>query len=180
MYCPKCGTNNPDDGKFCRKCGCDLKLVSDVISGKLTVRDSDKPGKSKKEPNWESALVFLSISLAMFISAIVLAFQPMGTGWWFWLLFSAFPMLGLGVGQIIRLRQIEAARITNGSGETAALSGPEAANALPPGQTEFVPDIIETRREPGDRVPASVVEGTTRHLEMDRAAETTALPKTDE
>ncbi|MGI8670151.1 MAG: zinc-ribbon domain-containing protein, partial [Aridibacter sp.] len=23
MFCPKCGTQNPENGKFCRKCGTD-------------------------------------------------------------------------------------------------------------------------------------------------------------
>ena len=96
MFCPKCGIENPDDGKFCRKCGCDLKVVSDALSGKLTVSDHHKKKKNKKEPTWEGALVLLFISLAFFIVSIILAFQPMGTGWWFWLLFAGFTMLALG------------------------------------------------------------------------------------
>ncbi|MCB1024984.1 MAG: zinc ribbon domain-containing protein, partial [Acidobacteria bacterium] len=36
MFCPKCGTKNPNKGKYCRKCGSDLELVSDALSGKLS------------------------------------------------------------------------------------------------------------------------------------------------
>ncbi len=36
MFCPKCGTQNPESGKFCRKCGTDLSPVSDALSGKLS------------------------------------------------------------------------------------------------------------------------------------------------
>ena len=42
MFCPKCGVKNPDDGKFCRKCGTDLNLVSDAIKGKLEVKTDKK------------------------------------------------------------------------------------------------------------------------------------------
>lgn len=39
MFCQKCGTQNPDDGKFCSKCGNDLKSTIQAerkgISGKL-------------------------------------------------------------------------------------------------------------------------------------------------
>lgn len=179
MYCPKCGIENPDDGKFCRKCGCDLKLVSDAISGKLTAGGNDKIKKSKKEPTWEIALFLLSISLALFISAVILAFQPMGAGWWFWLLFAAFPMLALGIGQIINLKQNEKDNIKISSDKNTSLPESETVNALPPKQTEFVSDVIDIKRQPDDLVSASVVEGTTRKLEMDSESETMNLPKTD-
>ena len=36
MFCPKCGTGNPDNGKFCRSCGVDLGIVSVALSGDLS------------------------------------------------------------------------------------------------------------------------------------------------
>src|SRR5437762_12705613 len=35
MYCPKCGSQNPDDLKFCTRCGTNLAVVSDALSGKF-------------------------------------------------------------------------------------------------------------------------------------------------
>ncbi|MCK5509865.1 MAG: zinc-ribbon domain-containing protein, partial [Desulfobacterales bacterium] len=32
MYCNKCGTENPDDGKFCSKCGNQLERIGSRIS----------------------------------------------------------------------------------------------------------------------------------------------------
>lgn len=180
MFCPKCGTENPTDGKYCRKCGCDLKLVSEVISGKLTVRDDGKIRKNKRKPTWEEVLTLLFISVAFFIISIFLAFQPIGIGWWFWLLIPAFATMAPGIGKLIELRQYEKNDLNSGSDENAALRGSSTANALPPQQTAFVSDIFDPSRDPGDRVPVSVVEGTTRHLDMDRVADTTELPETDE
>jgi hypothetical protein len=32
MFCPKCGTENPETGRFCRSCGTDLSGVSQALS----------------------------------------------------------------------------------------------------------------------------------------------------
>jgi hypothetical protein len=34
MYCPKCGSENQPDLKFCTRCGTNLAIVSDAITGK--------------------------------------------------------------------------------------------------------------------------------------------------
>lgn len=34
MYCPSCGSNNQDEVKFCTRCGTNLGVVSDALSGK--------------------------------------------------------------------------------------------------------------------------------------------------
>jgi len=35
MYCPSCGSHNQDEVKFCTRCGTNLGVVSDALSGKL-------------------------------------------------------------------------------------------------------------------------------------------------
>jgi hypothetical protein len=37
MYCPKCGTQNNDDVKFCRGCGENLKVISQAMSRRAPV-----------------------------------------------------------------------------------------------------------------------------------------------
>jgi hypothetical protein len=39
MYCPKCGSENQTEVKFCTRCGANLSVVSEAISGK----SADKP-----------------------------------------------------------------------------------------------------------------------------------------
>ncbi|MGO9647288.1 MAG: zinc-ribbon domain-containing protein [Terriglobales bacterium] len=40
MFCPKCGTDHPDDSQFCRKCGQTLSAAgSTAASAPLVERD---------------------------------------------------------------------------------------------------------------------------------------------
>ena len=175
MFCPKCGTENSKNTKFCRKCGNDLGLINDVMSGKLSVSDSKD---NRKKASWESALVLLSMSMALFTVAIILAFQPMGRGWWFWLLFGGFSMLAPGIAQIIQLKQEQKNNFQMNSEMNKSLPESENANALPPKQTEFASDFADIKYQTGDLAPASVVEKrTTRKLEMESEGETMTLPK---
>ncbi len=41
MFCPKCGIQNPEAGKFCRSCGTDLGTVSAALTGNLPAQFSD-------------------------------------------------------------------------------------------------------------------------------------------
>src|SRR5436853_1359222 len=34
MFCPKCGFESPEENRFCKSCGANLQLVSDVMGGK--------------------------------------------------------------------------------------------------------------------------------------------------
>ena len=36
MYCPSCGSNNQDEVRFCTRCGTNLGVVSDALSGRTT------------------------------------------------------------------------------------------------------------------------------------------------
>ena len=36
MFCPGCGSNNADDLKFCTRCGTNLEIVSNALSGRTT------------------------------------------------------------------------------------------------------------------------------------------------
>lgn len=188
MFCPKCGTKNPDNGKFCRSCGTDLSPVSDALSGKSnnklqgfgkfqpnnSVQLFDKKGKPV---HWESAMTKLFSGIAFLAVTIALAFSVMGTGWWFWMLIPAFSCLGAGIAQIIQLRKNEK-MISVTPPETQNVLKEELKAELPPSQTNYI--APDSRYKTGDlAAPPSVVEATTRHLEMDSEGETMTLPKRD-
>lgn len=177
MFCPKCGKENPETGRFCRSCGADLGNVSAALSGKLPqapyVVDPRKRGVS-----WETSITKIFTGIAFLIVALALAFTGVAGGkvWWFWLLIPAFGALGSGVAQFVQLKKLEKkeAAFAMQNTQNAIPSAPQNA-ALPSMQTEFVSP--ESRYKTGDLVPPSVIENTTRHLQMDSEGETMTLPK---
>lgn len=177
MFCPKCGTQNPETGRFCRTCGADLGNVSEALSGKLQ-KNANLIDKKGKPVNWESAIVKIFTGLAFLIVAAVLATTGIAGGkfWWFWMLIPAFGSLGSGVAQYIQLKKTE--KLNDQFAPPSAqnvFSAAPANNALPPIQTEYIePD---SRYKTGELVPPSVVEGTTRHLEINTEGETMTLPQ---
>ena len=187
MFCPKCGTQNPETGKFCRSCGTDLATVSDALAGKTSGKS---PGFGMFEPvqpmsltdrkgkpiHWESVFGKLFMGLAFLVVAILLGVTGKGNGWWFWMLIPAFGMLGSGMAHYMQLKRSEQQQGISAPSQPAPneISSPNNA-ALPPTQTEYVsPD---SRYKTGDLVPPSVTDNTTRHLELDKEGKTMTLPK---
>lgn len=171
MFCPKCGTQNPDTGSFCRSCGTDLGNVSDALAGK-----SSKPllNHKGKPISLESALTKLFMGVAFLIVSIVLGSTGMGRGWWFWMLIPAMMFIGGGIAQYLQIKSNpRSVRVT--APDQNVLSGSDRKAELPPKQTEFVP--AESRYQTGDLVPPSVTDSTTRHLETNSEGETMTLPK---
>ncbi len=173
MYCPKCATQNVDDAKFCRACGADISLVPHALTGHLVEQqtisgDDSGEGRSRrrhkkeKTPTLEGGIETIAVGIAFFlISFAVLYFMPGGRVWWFWMLIPAFACAGSGIGQVLRARSEQPQQLA--SAPAPALNAlPNAAprlNELPPRNTsEF------------QRPPASVTEGTTRHLNATPAA----------
>lgn len=175
MFCPKCGTQNPETGKFCRSCGVDLGNVTDALSGKLRrpVQALDRKGRPI---SWDGLIMKVFTGFAFLVVSIALAFSQTGRGWWFWMLIPAFSSLGAGVAQFIQLRKQERSNFS--------IAGPDHQNilisnqnsALPPSQTEYV-SPAESRYKTGDLVPPSVTDSTTKLLELDSEGQTMTLPK---
>jgi hypothetical protein len=194
MFCPKCGTQNPETGKFCRSCGTDLGNVSAALSGNF------KPSLAPTAPvappaplmldrrgrrmNWESALTKVFMGVAFMVVSIVLGVSGMGRGWWFWLLIPAFAMLGSGIAQCVQLKKCEQNPALSSGSQPAAASQNEIPAvqtnaALPPTQTDYVKPPRASIYDTGElyEKPPSVTEGTTRHLEINNEGETMTLPK---
>ncbi len=186
MFCPKCGTKNPDDGKFCRSCGVDLGNVSAAMSGSISPLFKDlgldvscEPTR-KKDPHdiyadaiksIISGMGFLIVSMALFLTNVA-----NGKAWFWALLFPAFTFAAKGVADLMKYRKLERAGIT-GTYSSGGISAGVPMSALPPTSNDFVPASVESRYKTGDLVPPSVTDNTTRHLEINREGETMALPK---
>jgi hypothetical protein len=179
MFCPKCGTENPDRGKFCRQCGTDLGNVSSALSGDL--RPLQTPpvllSRKGKPVNWESAIVKIFSGLAFIGVTIALSVSQMGRGWWFWMLIPAFSALGSGVAQLVQLKKHESQNMLIQPNHTERQIPIMQQSSLPPSQNDYIKpqkSIYDT----GELViQPSVTENTTRHLEIDKEGETISLPK---
>jgi hypothetical protein len=174
MFCPKCGTQNPENGKFCRSCGTDLGNVSQALTGNIP--QPNKLVDHKGRPiSWDRAIVKIFTGLAFVAVACILAVTGGARVWWFWLLIPAFTSLGAGVAQYVQLRKAEKGLPTFNPVVSDHALGGRNASALPPNQTNYV--APESRFKTGDLVPPSVTDNTTRHLETDSEGQTMALPK---
>ena len=174
MFCPKCGIQNPETGKFCRSCGTDLGNVSDALSGKLPAAQSLVNHKGKPI-SLESAITKFFMGVAFLAISIVLGVSGRGTGWWFWMLIPALMFIGSGIAQYLQLKNAGRSGARFAPTDQNAISGAANNPALPPTQTNYV--SAESTYKTGDLVPPSVTDTTTKHLEMNSEGETMTLPK---
>src|SRR5215469_15713877 len=69
MHCPNCATENPDQHKYCRSCGMELKLVSAIVAHHRNRSGPLKPPKSEEEVTFQSvklmAASFLALALGL-------------------------------------------------------------------------------------------------------------------
>jgi hypothetical protein len=149
MFCPKCATQNPDGGSFCRGCGANISLVPQALTGQLASTSEEKsvtqeeacamPGRRRRELTLDTSFKNIFLGVAFLIISIALS-RSIGAGWWFWMLIPAFSLMGTGVAQYIRIRE----------------RNNQPMRTLPPSPVR----PTEHLKSP----PASVTEGTTRHL----------------
>ncbi|MEJ7847217.1 MAG: zinc-ribbon domain-containing protein [Pyrinomonadaceae bacterium] len=176
MFCPKCGTENPESGKFCRGCGTDLGNITDALSGRLS--KSQALIDNKGEPvNYEGPITRMFTGVAFLIVAIVLAITGVAGAkvWWFWMLIPAFGSLGSGVAQYIQLKKQESGSFQIASPDDRNILTQNQNSKLPPSQIEYVSP--ESKYKTSDLVPPSVTDGTTKLLELDSEGKTMTLPK---
>ena len=186
MFCPKCGTENPNNGKFCRSCGTDIGIVSKALTGKPPAAASFdfalmQPENNNKRPKNPDDVFGEGIKEvfggAGFVAvAIILAVTGIigGKVWWFWMLIPAGFMIGGGIANILKAKRMTK-RLESNANHANLLSQPPANAALPPQQTGYI--APESRYKTGDLVPPSVTDATTRHLKINKEGETMALPK---
>lgn len=191
MFCPKCGTENPETGKFCRSCGTDLGGVNLALSGQLSklvdgsnckTGDPIKDALRRSDPAEVSAdgvraivsgLGFLIVSIVLLMTGVA-----GGKAWWWAMLFPAFTFFAKGISDVVKSRKMEKSRGMAAAFPNPAIGGNGYQNAtLPPAAQQFVSPVAESRYKTGDLVPPSVTDETTRHLQMDQEGQTMALPK---
>ncbi|MGH9943300.1 MAG: zinc ribbon domain-containing protein [Pyrinomonadaceae bacterium] len=180
MYCPKCAAQNLGDAKYCRACGMDIHLVPLALQGALSdeagvttgetpdaLKSDGKKKKKKEPPTLEEGMenVFVGIAfLIIFLGGFFYFFG--GFMIWVWFIIPALACIGEGVGQLIRAWR-EPARLPPPQQQQGTprldYNEPPPLVAAAPRRELNAPDTSEMLS-----APASVVEGTTRHLEPSR------------
>ena len=149
MFCPKCASQNLDGASFCRSCGANISLVPQALTGQLAPTEEKSltqdeacaiPGRrGRRELTLDVSFKNMFMGVAFLLISIALS-RSIGAAWWFWMLIPAFALMGTGVAQYIRIRERQ--------------NQPPAR--LPPPTVRSTEHLMSP--------PASVTEGTTRHL----------------
>ena len=151
MFCPKCATQNLDGASFCRSCGANISLVPQALTGQISRPTEEKSltdeeaclrtgGRRRRQVTLEAAFKNVFLGIAFVFIAVALS-RSIGAGWWFWMLIPAALMMGTGIAQYIRLKELN--------------------------RNPSVPTFPSPPARPTEHLmpPApSVTEGTTRHL----------------
>ncbi len=176
MYCPTCGSQNQDELKFCTRCGTNLGIVADALSGKLDapppiderlVRLLKHYFRGRRNALIGFALGVLGASKLGIAALLNTADTPINL---FMILFnSVFAALFLfGVVWFL----IGTAKWNNAGSELKALGFDNPQDALPKGkrQPAALPEpstvmVVKNLNTDVLNQPLSVTEQTTRQLE---------------
>src|SRR5262245_24201860 len=114
MFCPNCGTENPGEVKFCRKCGVTLALVPQALTGQLPQqrrnkherREIRREAKRLRPPSMEKGIKDTIMGFGFIVAAIaVFLYAPAGRIWFWSFFFPAFGCLSRGIPEIIAARK---------------------------------------------------------------------------
>lgn len=189
MFCPKCGVQNPETGKFCRSCGTDLGNVSAVLSGNLPQAGSSaavvhlqQKGKRRKDPNevFGEATKNIILGVGFLIISMVLLNTNVagGRNWWWAMLFPAFGLLASGISDYLKYKRMTSSANSPAAQSQPLFDQPPVNSSLPPAQTDYVKPPQKSIYDTGELVvPPSVTENTTRHLKINPDGETMTLPE---
>ena len=162
MFCPKCGSQNVDETKFCRVCGADLSNVLAALEGKprtdLTIVEKQIELFSRGLRGLMMGIGFLIVAGAAFGISIRLAVLGV------FAMAFAFIFLGTGISRLVQSRALKRLSESRDTPPNPALSPGQVEYIQPPRSLYETDDLLTT--------PRSVTENTTRHLQMDPETET--------
>jgi hypothetical protein len=142
-------------------------MVPQAMSGQLSqsgapadelhLRESHRRKDRKKEISVQNAMIELFTGIGFVVVAIsILTLVPHGEFWWWSFLIPAFALVGAGVGEYLRWKEIQRQQILpDRPGDRSFAyqqAFPQALEVAPPTTSELAK-------------PSSVTEHTTRHLE---------------
>ncbi|MEO8572424.1 MAG: zinc-ribbon domain-containing protein [Pyrinomonadaceae bacterium] len=158
MFCPKCGSQNSDETKFCRGCGVDLSSVLALVEGREVAH---VPSYAEKHIDlFSSALRGLITGFGFLIAgAVALGISPrLAVLTIFALAFASF-FIGTGVARLFQARALKRLGMLK--------VNERSAPTLTPGETEYISPSRSIYDTEDLLTPRSVTEHTTTHLKME-------------
>ncbi|MFY9608035.1 MAG: zinc ribbon domain-containing protein [Blastocatellia bacterium] len=164
MYCPNCGSDNQAGIKFCTRCGTNLEVVQDALTGKLSSTSKIDQKMVRLLQNYYRGRRGVMIGAPMALAGIIVQGIIFALGFPERLIpFMVLALVPLIYGFISRFLGI--ARWNSAGSELKALGYVIPQTSLPRvALPEKARTIGDYSTEP-IRGPASVTEQTTRHLD---------------
>ena len=139
----------------------------------------DRVRSNNPDDLWTAGLRNTIMGVGFLIVSIVLLLTNVagGRAWWWAMLFPAFSLLASGIGNLSKAKRLEKKNSQNEfqTESPALFAQPPLNPILPPSQTDYI--APDSRYKTGELVPPSVIEGTTRHLEINSEGDTMTLPQ---
>lgn len=172
MYCPNCGSNNQPEIKFCTRCGTNLGVVSEALTGKTTGRTGeDRLAKLTRDyyrgrRDTITGSVLIPAGLLIFALMAAAGMKPLGAFFIVcWMFFWGAAALADGLGKWIASRgELKSLGYGSQSQSQGALGQQEG----PLSRVELQPSGYST--DP-IRPPGSVTEQTTHLLDEPAATQ---------
>jgi hypothetical protein len=181
LYCPKCGLQNQDELKFCTRCGTNVGIVADALSGKFDAAEMPDEKEVKLLTDYYRGrrgmiLGFLAIVISVFKLTITSLLGNPESFAWFTNIFTILTILGLiwFVWGITKWNNCSSALKALGydHAHSASPKRKKRVERLPEGSTvmsvkNYATDSLKKEEEVLP-VPPSVTESTTRFLEEEK------------
>ena len=166
MYCPSCGSNNVAEVRYCTRCGTNLGVLTEALTGKPSQLDERmmKLIKTYYKGRRDTITGAVLIPGGIFVMALLIwaGMQPMGAFFIIcWIFFWAVSSLAIGAGNWLAARdEMKALGYGLRQGSQPRDTEPRATS-----QTYTTGSMGEGHTSGPATLSASVTEQTTRHLE---------------
>lgn len=179
MFCPKCGIENPDDGRFCRSCGANLSNVLAAVEGNLSAENIVSFDDTLAELRGTSIRNIILGFGFLAAAGLLFTIPPREGLFWLLLMITGFCLLASGISRWIKADTLKNERKNKIKIiPQSAFPANQPIKELPPTQNDYIkPQNSIYKTDELASEPLSVTEETTRHLEMQTESETMTLPQ---